>query len=536
MAHPSDSTDRGAAHTGRPQERSLSARLRWHLSRPEMLAFIPAVLLAALWFGGRGALLAAAWVLPIAFAVMRADPARPALLHRLLRRDPSAPPAIDPVTGLPGRAAAVAWLDRARSDAAQGGRTTACLVLCLDEPEELALRHGQSAAGQILRRTAERLHGALREGDRVFRLDGARFAVGLVPARRGDLESLIQIAARLKAAAEAPLSVDAATLYVSAAVGFCPAARAPGPDGAALLRAAEAAAAEALHNGPGAIRAFTPDLPARGTPAHLHLAEIEAALEDGQIVAYFQPQLSTDTGEVTGFEALARWIHPDRGVLPPAEFLEPLLEAGLSGRLNEVMLFQSLTALRGWIGAGFDVPSVAVNFSRDELRNPNLAEKIRWELDRFDLRPARLTVEILESVMADPEDEIAVRNVAALARMGCRIDLDDFGTGKAAIANVRRFDVHRLKIDRSFVTKVDCDPGQQRMIAAILSMADGLGLDTLAEGVETTGEHAMLAQLGCRHVQGYAIARPMPLSDTLDWLDRQRRKTAPAPVIGRRAV
>ncbi|GGH50384.1 EAL domain-containing protein [Frigidibacter albus] len=510
------------ADRGAEPDTGLTMRIAAQLRRPEMLAFVPAVMLAAFWFGGEGALLSAALALPIALAVMRASP--PA----------QGQPGRDHITGLPLRDTAVSTLDAALAACRLDGRTTACLVLCLDEADLLLDRHGHAAWTQILRRTSERLQGMLREHDRVMRLDGARFAITLGPVRHADLESLIQIAARLQSAAELPLSIDASTLYVRASVGFCLAARAPHGTGESLLCAAEAALEEARQQGPGAIRAYSAELQRASIARDTLATEAAAALESGQILAYFQPQLCTDTGEVSGLEALARWQHPTRGVLPPSDFIAVMQDAGLSGRLSEVMLFQALTALRSWDKAGLPVPTVAVNFCKEDLRNPRLADRIKWELDRFDLQPQRLTVEILESVVADTGDEVIVRNIAALARLGCSIDLDDFGTGHASIANIRRFDVHRLKIDRSFVTKVDTDPGQQRMVAAILSMAERLDLQTLAEGVETTGEHALLAQLGCGHVQGFGIARPMPFDDSLGWLSRHKAKLAHPPRIGRR--
>ncbi len=137
--------------------------------------------------------------------------------------------------------------------------------------------------------------------------------------------------------------------------------------------------------------------------------------------------------------------------------------------------------------------------------------------------------------MAQSDDDITTRNIAALAGLGCSVDLDDFGTGHASISSIRRFDVNRIKIDRSFVTRVDTDRDQQNMVAAILTMAERLNLDTLAEGVETHGEHAMLAQLGCGHVQGYSIGRPMPLKQTFDWIEDHQLKLAKAMVLPRRA-
>jgi EAL domain-containing protein (putative c-di-GMP-specific phosphodiesterase class I) len=302
-----------------------------------------------------------------------------------------------------------------------------------------------------------------------------------------------------------------------------------------LLDAAQVAADEAARHGPGAIRAYAPDMARHRADRDALREELELALDEGQIRAHFQPQISTDTGAITGFEALARWYHPERGLIPPADFLPMIEDAGLSARLGEVMLFNALTALARWDRAGLDVPTVAVNFSAAELRNPKLAEKLKWELDRFGLEPKRLCVEVLEHVVAETDNDVIVSNISALARMGCGIDLDDFGTGHASITSIRRFAVRRIKIDRSFVTKVDEDRDQQKMVSAILSMAERLGLHTLAEGVETPGEHTMLAQLGCGDVQGFGITRPMPVDETMDWIERHRARSSAAPRISHRA-
>lgn len=246
--------------------------------------------------------------------------------------------------------------------------------------------------------------------------------------------------------------------------------------------------------------------------------EIAQALESGQIRPYFQPLVCADTGAVTGFEALARWQHPERGLIAPCDFLPDLQAAGLSGRLADITLHHALSALKSWDRAGWQIPAVAVNFSADALRDPGLADTLRQGLGAAGIVPRRLSIEVLENVMADAASDRIVRNVSALARLGCGIALDDFGTSHASIATLHRLTVTRLKIDRTFITGVAKNRGQRRLVSGILSMADCLGLDTVAEGVETPEEHALLAQLGCSHVQGFAIARPMPLADTMDWL------------------
>ena len=493
--------------------------------RPELLAFLPALTLAAFWLGGEHGLLGAALGLPALFAVVGLF-GEPRLVPRARMTDG--------VTGLALREGIVSALDEALRCGGSSGRSTCCFVLSLDDAEQVSERHGHAAMTHILRRTGERLLGISRGPDTVARLDGGVFSVALAPARRVDLEAMVQLATRLQQAAEAPVSLNATTLYISFSVGFCLAQRAPRASGSALLEAAEIANTDARRNGPGAIRAFTSEMGQIQNDRHILRGEIEAALDGGEIIAHFQPQVSTDTGEVTGFEALARWQHLTRGLLPPSEFLEALHLAGLSERLSEVMVHHALTALKAWDKAGLRVPTVAVNFSNDELRNPKLAERLKWDLDRFDLTPDRLTVEILETVVADTASDMIVRNIAALAAMGCGIDLDDFGTGHASIGNIRRFAVSRIKIDRSFVTRVDEDRDQQTMVAAILSMAERLGLETLAEGVETTGEHAMLAQLGCGHVQGFSLSRPLAFDDTIVWMEHHRTKLTKTPRVAKR--
>ena len=504
---------------------SRPARALFHgMRRPEMVFFMPAATLAAFWFGGERVLVFVALATPLLFILVGAV--------QEVDEKPALP---DALAGLGLRGQMVSLLDQIQRDEPVTGKTTACLVLQFDDMEQILDRHGRAAQTEVLTRSAERLCSALRTGDLVARLEGGGFAIALAPVRRLDLETVVQLAARLQAAIAVPVSLNAQRLYISASVGFCLGQRAPDPSGRALLDAAQIAADEAARHGPGAIRAFSPDMARHRADREALREELESALDEGQIRAHFQPQISTDTGALTGFETLARWYHPQRGLIPPAEFLPMIEDAGLSERLGEVMLFNALTAMTRWDKAGLDVPTVAVNFSAAELRNPRLAEKLKWELDRFGLAPARLTVEILEHVVAQTDNDVIVSNISALARLGCGIDLDDFGTGHASITSIRRFAVRRIKIDRSFVTKVDEDREQQKMVAAILSMAERLGLQTLAEGVETPGEHAMLAQLGCGDVQGFGIARPMPVDETMDWIERHRARPPAMPRIGHRA-
>ncbi len=504
--------------------RSLWAHRR-ALRRPEIMAFLPAVTLAAFWFGGEDMLVFTALGLPLLFALAGA-----------FRFEQAVPDFPDAAGGLVSPQQMERHLGLILQNSERSGDTTGIIMVALDDLAGLDAQFGTGAVTEVHERVADRLASALRGPDLIARLRPGCFAILLTPMRRIDLEAMVQVAARLQAAVAPPISLDATRIYVTASVGFCLAARAPQNTARALMDAGLAAATDALRCGPGAIRAYSPDIAARQKQTDDLRGSLEAAFDEGQIKPFFQPQISTDTGALTGLEALARWHHPERGLLPPADFLAAVADAGLSTRLCDTMLAGAMGALRKWDQAGIRIPRVGVNFSAAELRDPRLVDRIRWELDRFDLRPDRLCVEILETVVADSATDLIVRNLSALAKLGCQLDLDDFGTGQAAIGSIRRFGVSRLKIDRSFITHVNDDREQQRTVAAILSLAEQLGLDTIAEGVETPEEHAMLAQLGCKHVQGYAIARPMPFDDVAAWITRHRAGLRPLPRIGSRAL
>ncbi len=492
--------------------------LRAALFGPPLLAFVPALSLAAYQFGGETALVWAALATPATIAMLRWLP----LASR------GSADARDAATGLPLAGAARRALDRNIAASQDGSAQTAALAIEIDDGPALFSRVGETATTELLKGIADRLSGVLRTGDVLARNGSHGFVLSLALTRRLDLESLVQLAARLQRSLADPLPLGGQGIHVTLCIGFCLPQRSEDRTGKACLDAALAALDEARRNAPGAIRSFTPDLQARRRPAAGLEEALVHAFASAQIGAWFQPQLSTDTGAISGMEALARWHHPKHGVLLPGDFLPAIEALGLQRRLTEVILDDVLTALRHWDEGGFDVPSVAVNMSAADLTDPMLPERLRWELDRHDLTPERLGIEVLETVIAGHGDEVVIRNLAALADMGCRIDLDDFGTGHAAIASIRRFRVGRIKIDRSLVTRIDSDPDQRTILSAILELAQRLGVDTLAEGVETRGEHALLAQLGCRHVQGFSIARPMPFEDAAAWMSRHRGRQAGA--------
>ncbi len=494
--------------------------LRAILNGPQVLAFLPAAVLLGYWLGGEMALIVTAIGFP---AIMG--------LYAVFRPFGENREFGDNRHSNPKPAAFHIDLGRALRRARKRSKKTACLVVGLDDFEAIADRYGISAAQDVVAELAERLNAAIRKRDCLTQLDDRKFGVVIAPVGHLNLDIALQVATRLQSAAESPIKLGGTTIYVSASIGFCLDANFNDNSGTKMAEAADLALTVAWRSGPSSIRAYSPDMRDLKTASHKVLSDIEQALEAGQILPWFQPQISTDTGRVTGFEALARWDHPERGVMAPGEFLDKLQSAGQMQRLGELMLTGALKALSSWDALGLDIPQVGVNFSPDELRDPRLLQKIEWELDKHELTADRLAIEILETVVATSPEDMIARNISGLSELGCHVDLDDFGTGHASISSIRRFDIQRLKIDRSFVMKVDQDPEQQRMVSAILLMAERLELDTLAEGVETAGEHTMLAQLGCRHVQGFGIGRPMPVESVQEWTKGHIARLSDPPEI-----
>lgn len=476
------------------------------------LALIPAATLGAYWVAGETGLWTATLGIP---ALMLSA----AWISHLRQR----PVGVNPrFAGLGGKDDLLNSLTEALRQYANGSQNAAVFVVELDDLDAFEARFGTQVTEEVLVRTAERLQIALRETDVVCRISPTAFAITTQSIRRFELENAIQIAGRLQANVQQPVSMEKTTVFVTCSVGFCMTNRAPGRKPEAMLDAAIAARHEAFRNGPGSIRAYSKDLQTTVETRDELADEVEAALKSGDITAWFQPQVCNETGTVSGFEALARWRHPKRGLIPPFEFLGAAKQAGQGAALTKVMIEDSFRAMQKWEAAGFRVPNVGVNFSTGDLEDPKMVENIRWQLDRFDMEPERLSVEILESVIATTENDTVHRNIEGLSKLGCQIDLDDFGTGHASISSLKQFSISRIKVDRSFVIKVDQDPDQQKMMSTILMMAEQLGLETLAEGVETPGEHAILAQLGCGHVQGYGLGRPMPFDETIHWLEAHK--------------
>ncbi|WP_179379237.1 putative bifunctional diguanylate cyclase/phosphodiesterase [Jannaschia marina] len=490
-----------------PPRDARVARLRARMERVDWMMLFPVAAAVAWWLGEDALAAVLVVVLPLclAFDIRGRD-----------RHGADKGPRIDSDRPM-ARAAVHAAVDGVLEECARRARTTAVLLLEVDGLHIADTGWGAEAGDRIMDRLTQRVGTALRGHDAVFRLGEEGMVILLAPTRRADLDVLMAIVDRVQSAIAEPILIDGRAVRVHCTIGICSEAMAPVRSGAAMLAAADCALRIARRQGGDAVRAFNADIQTQVETDKTLAAQVETALQNGEIRPWFQPQVDTRSGRIAGFEALARWNHPDLGVLTPDRFLETVASAGRSADLGHAILKGSLLALVEWDRAGLAVPCVGVNVSLDQLTDPRLAEQIAWQVDRYGIAPARIAIEILETVTLRDGDETIVRNIKALRDAGFRLDLDDFGTGAASIAHIARFGVHRIKIDRSFIQGIDADPKKKEVVAAILGLADRLSIDTLAEGVETAAEHATLAEMGCPHVQGFGIARPMPFDDTMPW-------------------
>ena len=387
----------------------------------------------------------------------------------------------------------------------------------------MSLDHGRMARGGLPlervraldRAAARRLRTHLVAGEIAARLGAGEFALLL----RGthSFSSALAVCQRLTrglGGARAEPGSDPVSLHLRIGVAVAE----PGRGVTDLLADAEAALDESMAPDAPGLVPCTPALRSRLAERARLADELPAALTGGEVIPFFQPQVSLETGELVGFETLARWRHPRRGLLSPGEFLPVAEAAGRMQALADAVAGGALTALADWRARKLPAGRIAINVSARELRDPVLVEKLRWDVDSAGLTPEDIAIEVLETMLVEHDDDPAVRTVAALAAAGFSVELDDFGTGHAALANLLKFKVHRLKIDRSLIRGIDMDGDRRKILRSMVALAESLGVEVLAEGVETAAEAAVAADAGCEAAQGFLIARPMPRELAERWI------------------
>jgi diguanylate cyclase (GGDEF)-like protein len=422
---------------------------------------------------------------------------------------------LDTLTGLANLDSFRSFLDTSLEGSAGG----VLIFLNLDRFREVNDMLGHDAGDAVLAEVARRLVSAPTQGSLVARVGGDQFAIAIPGSAGSEVARLAAMA--VKSRVDGSIRFAEVSADVRVTIGI---ARAPdhGSDAATLLRRAEMAMAAAKGSTSG-IGEWEPEFERDGSRRLHLLTGLRAALSDGSLRVEFQPKLRLGTGEVSGFEALVRWTHPQLGPVSPAEFV-PIAEAtGLISALTSTVLRQALAACRSWHDAGKPV-GVAVNVSARSLDDSVLVGQVAAMLTASGLEPRWLTLEITESsVMEDQSRSLEV--LRELRRIGVRLSIDDFGTGYSSLHQLRGLPVHEVKIDRSFVDTVDSDGADRAVVRAVVELCDSLGLVTVAEGVEKASQAFVLESLGVGQVQGYFHGRPMPDAEAMEWLKHHRVST-----------
>ena len=412
----------------------------------------------------------------------------------------------DPLTGLPNRALFEDRLSVALAQARRAGQSLCLMSVDVDHFKLVNDTLGHAAGDHILRAAGERLLGLVRQGDTVARIGGDEFVL-LLP---GDVSAAgaSRVATDIRNAFGKPFRLDGREVHATISIGisFYPQ---DGETADALIRNADAALYRAKEAGRSNYQIYTPSMNI-GAAERLALdRELRHALEHEEFDIYYQPQVAIGTGEVVGAEALLRWRHPSRGVISPAEFIPLAEETGLIVPLGRWVLRTVSAQAQAWQAAGLPPLRVAANISMRQFQEAGFVQAVAQVLKDTGLDPGRLELEITETTaMRDAAFTISV--LRQLREMGVRISIDDFGTGHSALRYLRDFPIHALKIDGSFVRDITTDPNDAALVAEVITLSHRLGLEVVAEGVETREQLDFLRDGGCDQFQGYLCAKPMP--------------------------
>jgi diguanylate cyclase (GGDEF)-like protein len=407
----------------------------------------------------------------------------------------------DALTGLPNRT----HFQKQLKQVVAKENPFAVLYLDFDGFKAVNDSFGHAVGDALLIAIGARLKECMRPGDLVARLGGDEFAVLLEEV--SGLEDAVQIAERLKEVFQASIQIGNHTLYCTTSIGVVMG----GGDRTSaenVLRDADIAMYRAKASGRSQYVVFEPSM-RENIQARLALeTDLRGAVEHEELVVFYQPVLHSASGKLAGFEALVRWQHPERLLVSPAEFIPLAEETGLIIEIDRWVLRTACAQLKAWSGDNPDL-TLSVNLSSRQFARPDLAPFVAGVLAELHLEPCRLKLELTEGLLMDLS--LGVREtLAALRQLGLKLHIDDFGTGYSALSYLQRFDADALKVDRSFVLKMLENEDSAELVRTIVNMAHNLGMQVVAEGVETVEQYTLLRALGCEYVQGYLFSEPVP--------------------------
>jgi diguanylate cyclase (GGDEF)-like protein/PAS domain S-box-containing protein len=420
----------------------------------------------------------------------------------------------DSLTGLPNRAMLRQHLDDRLAYTRRSGQKIAVLCVDLDGFKAVNDALGHEVGDRLLKGVAKRLRSSLRDGDFLARLGADEFVVIHQDITRP--EDAGQLAKRLSQAISEPYLIDGHTVVVSASAGIA-IAPGDGDDAEKLLKNADLALSRPKADARGTFSFFESAMDAKAQARRKLEVDLRAAIEDCVLRPHYQPLVDLHSGRITGFEALIRWQHPERGMIPPSEFIPVAEETGLITALGGTILRRACNEAAQWPG---DV-RVAVNLSPLQFRTGNLLSVVMEALKQSGLPAKRLELEITETLLMERSEHI-LATLHALRMLGVRMSMDDFGTGYSSLSYLRSFPFDKIKIDQSFVRGLAGNQDAQAIVRAIVNLGRGLGVTVTAEGIETEDELGCLRNEGCHEGQGYLFSRARPNEDVLAMLARQQ--------------
>jgi len=425
----------------------------------------------------------------------------------------------DPLTGLVNRNRLYDRIEQSLVFAARAERQVAVMMLDLDRFKLINDSMGHGAGDALLKVIAERLARCVRAGDTVARLGGDEFMVVMSDmAAEADAVTMVR---KLLSAVERPTLLERREVVVTASLGVTLYPR-DGDSARELLKHADIAMYRAKETGRNSFRFYAPEMNARLLERLELEVALRSALEQDELVLYYQPQVELRGGAVISAEALIRWQHPERGLVSPGEFIPLAEETGLIVGIGEWVIETACAQLAAWQQQGITEIRLAVNVSARQFQHETLVATVTTALHRYAVPPHLLELEVTESaIMHEPEHTVAILD--ELKGLGVRISLDDFGTGYSSLNYLRRFPIDKLKIDQSFVRDITTQPDDASIALSVISLAHSLRREVIAEGVETEAQLTFLRRNDCDHIQGYLFARPMPADEFTAMLVAGRR-------------
>ncbi|GAA0682393.1 hypothetical protein GCM10009104_04060 [Marinobacterium maritimum] len=434
----------------------------------------------------------------------------------------------DALTGLPNRTLLADRLQQAMAQAARRQTNIATLFIDLDGFKAVNDTYSHAVGDQLLVSLTQRMKQVVRQEDTLARLGGDEFVAVLVDLEQ--TEASLPVIRRLLETVAEPAVIDGAELRVSASIGVAFYPQHDNLDADQLLRQADHAMYQAKQAGKNRYQMFDVERDRALRNQHDSLARMRTAIQEDELVLYYQPKVNMRTGELVGCEALIRWQHPQRGLLPPSAFLPVIENQPLAVEVGNWVLRKALDQVLSWRNMGMVIP-VSVNIDAIHLQQPNFIQSLSGLLSqRPDIRPGDLELEILETTALEDVDQVS-RIIQACAELGVGFALDDFGTGYSSLTYLKRLPAQLLKIDRSFVRDMLVDPDDLAILTGVIQLAGAFRRQVIAEGVETEQHSRELLALGCELGQGFAIARPMPASDLPAWLEQWRQQYPAAEVV-----